>query len=185
MLGNYEAIRYLEILDKWPLSIDRPTLQMCAESLQQAGWRPVIFYSEEAKIKILCFTKIYTNLLWACIRSTYTSDMLIIIGTHAQMLQFHSQENFPDWSPDFQRYLSGVQNLSQTRRNIQLVLVKSGITGTNADLHCPTKRGNFFCTYFLCAHENYIKKKVQAAFLPKPILLHRKIQRHDYLKKLL
>lgn len=80
---------------------------MCAQSLK-AGWEPANFLSRGSKKKNQASHQSVVR-----IHQVHISDVLITTAAYAQMLQSHSQETIPDWSPDFQRSLPGVQNLSQ------------------------------------------------------------------------
>lgn len=157
----------------------------CAQSPQQAGWRLAILYPEAAKIKIMPFTKIYTNLLWACIRSTYssrwahnnrstcTNASVPFLGKRSWLKPRFSE--VPAWC---------AEPLTDTQ-NTQLVLVNSGITRTNVDLHHPTKLEHFFLhIHSLRSVEPYQKEGSGRSFT-KNNLHDRKIRRHDYLNELL
>lgn len=134
-----------------------------------------IFYTEAVKIKIMPFSKLFTDLLRACIRSVCISDVLIPAGAYAHLLQSHLRREFLTKLGRSELRAWCTAALTVTR-STHLVLVSPGTARTKADIHHPR---------ILHVLIRIILKRAQVVVLPKPILLYRKMWGWHYLNELL
>lgn len=124
-----------------------------------------IFYTEAVKIKIMPFSKLFTDLLRACIRSVCISDVLIPAGAYAHLLQSHLRREFLT-KPGHSELRAWCTAALTVTRSTHLVLVSPGTARTKADIHHPR---------ILHVLIRIILKRAQVVVLPKPILLYRKM----------